>query len=174
MRRISRLQLLGIVCGVLAVFAFASTAWAAGPCFRCKIVPVNMPVSLAVGTVRTPEFRVTDTDYKIMIRVKRGLPLPKLECMMGIRMSGEPDRCPTFHLDTVLEAEWTALDGGNVVAHGVVHARDDMMAVSDVTVERYLGTFIGEANKKYVLEVKFTKDGTALGEFKPRLIVEMY
>ena len=161
------------MCGPLAVFALASMAWAAGPiCFRCKIDPVNMPVSLAMGTVRTPEFWVKDTDYTIMIEVKRGLTLPKLECMMGIRLPPEPDRCATFHLETVLEAQWTVWDGEHIVAQGAVHGKDSGMAVSDRNLDRYLGTFDGKANKKYVVEVKFTKNGTALNEFKPRLKVQ--
>jgi hypothetical protein len=40
-------------------------------------------------------------------------------------------------------------------------------------MDRYLGKFVGEANKKYVVEVKFTKDGTPLKDFNPRLIVRM-
>jgi hypothetical protein len=174
MRQISRRQLLGVVCGPLAVFALASMTWAAGPiCFKCKIDPVNMPVSLAVGTVRTPEFWVKDTDYTIMIEVKRGLPLARLDCMMGIRLLGEPDRCATFHLETVLEAEWTVWDGEHIVAQGAVHGNNNpLAAVSDSHLDEYLGTFEGKANKKYVVEVKFTKNGTALNEFKPRLKVQ--
>ena len=88
-------------------------------------------------------------------------------------MMGNPDHCAMFHFETVLEAESTVSDGDQIVAQGSVHGKDDRMAVSDDTPDRYLGTFVGEANKKYVVEVKFTKDGTPLNEFKPRLIVEM-
>jgi hypothetical protein len=133
-----------------------------------------MPVSLAVGTVQSPEFRVKYTDYKIMIEVKRRLPLGQLQCMMGIKMIGVPDHCAMYQWDTVLEAEWTVRDGEHIVAQGAVHGKDEGSSVSDDTLARYLGTFVGEANKKYVVEVKFTKDGTTLNEFKPRLIVQMY
>ena len=174
MTRISRCQLLGVVFGAFAAFALAPAVWAAGPiCFRCKTQPVNMPVSLAVGTVRTPEFLVKDTDYTIKIRVKRGLPLGQLECMMGVREMGGHDHCAMYHWDTVLEVEWTVWDGENVVAQGTTHDKDsDLGGVSDDTLDRNLGTFDGEANKKYVVEVRFTKDGTPLSEFKPRLIVQ--
>jgi hypothetical protein len=157
----------------MAVAAFASTAWA-GPCIKCKIVPVNMSVSLAVGTLRTPEFLVKHADYKILVRVRRGLPLGQLQCMMGVRMPWERDPCPMLHLDTALEAEWRVWDGDHIVTQGSVHGRDDRMAVSDETLDRYLGTFVGESNKKYILKVKFTKDGTPLNEFKPRLMVQIY
>ena len=173
MRRLSRFRMPRISCGIFVVFAIASNAWA-GPCLKCKHEPINMPISLAVGTmVRTPEFLVKLTDYTIMVGVKRGLPLGELDCMMGITMMGNPDHCAMFHFETVLETESTVSDGDHIVAQGSVHGKDDRMAVSDDTPDRYLGTFVGEANKKYVVEVKFTKDGTPLNEFKPRLIVEM-
>jgi len=165
--------LFAVVWVTLAVFALASTAGAAGPCFRCKIQPVNMPVSLAVGTVRTPEFFVKSTNYSILIRVKRGLPLGQLECMMGITQVGGHDHCATLHDDTVLGAEWTVWDGENVVAQGTIQGKS-FGGYTDDTLDRSIGTFSGEANKRYVLEVKFTKDGSVLSEFKPRLIVQMY
>ncbi len=48
------------------------------------------------------------------------------------------------------------------------------MAWSSDIMDRYLGQFDGEANKKYVVEVKFIKDGTPLNKFNPRLVVRMF
>jgi hypothetical protein len=131
-----------------------------------------MPVSLAVGTVRTPEFFVKSADYSILIRVKRGLPLGQLECMMGIRNMVGSDHCTMFHFDTVLGADWTVWDGESIVAQGRVEGKE-LGGYSDNTLDRSIGTFAGEANKKYVVDVKFTKDGSVLNDFKPRLIVQM-
>jgi hypothetical protein len=133
-----------------------------------------MPVSLVVGSVQTPEFLVKYTDYKIMLEVKRRISLGKLQCMLGIRIPWERDPCAMLHLDTAIEAEWRVLDGDHIVAQGVVHGRDEKSAVSSHTLDRYLGTFVGETGKKFVLEVKFTKDGSVLNEFEPHLIVQMY
>ncbi len=36
---------------------------------------------------------------------------------------------------------------------------------------KFLGSFAAEADKKYVVEVKFTKDGTSLNVANPHLIV---
>ena len=72
----------------------------------------------------------------------------------------------------MLETEWKVLDGEHIVAQGTTTGFGDM-AWSDSFVDRYLGEFTGEANKKYVVEVRFTKDGTSLNEFNPRLIVRM-
>ncbi len=153
------------------MFAIASAAWA-GPCFKCKHEPVVMPVSLAEGTtVRTPEFLVKNIEYRIGIRVNRGLPFGQLSCMMGGNM--HPSHCEMFHFDEVIEAEWKVLDGEHIVAQGTAKGSNGGLGWSDSFMDRYLGEFVGEANKKYVVEVKFTKDGTPLKEFNPRLIVRM-
>jgi len=172
MKEISRFWLLRNVCGMLLVYSLLSTAWA-GPCFKCKHEPVVMPVSLAEGTtVRTPEFLVKNIEYHIDIRVNRGLPFGQLTCLIGGNRSPSKSHCAMFHFDSVLEAEWKVLDGEHIVAQGTATGYGDM-AWSDSFMDRYLGEFTGEANKKYVVEVKFTKDGRTLNEFNPRLIVRM-
>jgi len=171
MRRFFRFRIPRVLCGVFVVFTTASTAWA-GLCFKCKHEPVVMPVSLAVGaTVRTQEFLVKHIGYIIAIRVNRGVPFGQLSCMIG--GDQPPTHCDMYHWDAVIEAEWTVSDGGHIVAQGTAKGSYGKMAWSDDFMDRYLGEFDGEANKKYVVEVKFTKDGTPLNEFKPRLIVRM-
>jgi hypothetical protein len=173
MKKISRFRQLGIVCGTLALFAFASTAWAAGRCFLCRNAAVNMPVSLAVGTVRTPEFPVKHEAYEISIQVERRIPLGELDCMMGVKFSWEHDHCAKFNFERLLDADWKVLDGDRIVAQGSVHGTDDNFGTSKEFLSRVLGTFVGEKDKKYVLEVKFTKDGTPLNVTNPHLIVMM-
>ena len=170
MKKLSGFRMLRTVCRALLVLAIASTA-SAGPCFKCKHEPVVMPVSLAMGsTVRTPEFLVKKIEYFIGIRVSRGLPIGQLTCMIGGR--GAPSHCAMFHWDNVIDAEWKVLDGEHVVAQGTTPGYGDMAWSSDI-MDRDLGEFVGEANKKYVVEVKFTKDGTPLKDLNPRLVVRM-
>jgi len=130
-----------------------------------------MPVSLALGTtVRTPEFLVKNIEYFIGIRVNRGLQIGQLTCMIGGR--GAPSNCAMFHGDNVIDAEWKVLDGEHIVAQGTTPGYGDM-AWSDSVMDRNLGEFTGEANKKYVVEVTFIKDGTSLKDLNPRLVVRM-
>jgi len=132
-----------------------------------------MPVSLTAGTtVRTPEFLVKKIGYSIGIRVNRGVPFGQLSCMIG--GAGHPSHCDMYHWDAVIEAEWKVLDGEHIVAQGTAGGSNGVMAWSGDFMDRSLGEFFGEANKRYVVEVKFTKDGTPLSEFNPRLIVRMY
>ena len=170
MKRLFAFRMLRTLCRTLLVLTIASTA-SAGPCFKCKHEPVVMPVSLAEGTtVRTPEFLVKKIEYFIGIRVNRGLPTGQLSCMIGGR--GAPTHCAMFHWDNVIDAEWKVLDGEHIVAQGTTPGYGDM-AWSGSEMDRNLGEFTGEANKKYVVEVKFIKDGTPLKDLNPRLIVRM-
>ena len=172
MRKPPILPALRIVCLTFVALGIAPTARASGPCFKCKHEPVVMPVSLAEGTtVRTPEFLVKKIEYHIDIRVNRNVPFGQLSCMLG--GNRRPSHCEMYHWDSVLEAEWKVLDGENVVAQGSTKDSKGDMAWSDDIMDRYLGWFDGEANKKYVVEVKFTKDGTPLKDFNPRLVVRM-
>ena len=128
----------------------------AGP----KHEPVVMPVSLAVETrVVTPEFLVKKIEYFIGIRVNRGLPIGQLSCM--IVGKGHPSHCDAYHWNNVIDAEWKVLDGEHIVAQGTTPGYGDV-AWSDSFMDRYLGQFVGEANKKYVVEVEFIKGGTPL------------
>jgi hypothetical protein len=132
-----------------------------------------MPVSLAVGTVRTPEFPVKHEAYEIYIRAEWRLPAGEQKCMMGAVVSGYPNHCGMFHFDRLLDADWALRDGDRIVAQGSVHDYDSDYGASQQYLDRYLGTFVGEKNKKYVLEVKFTRDGTPLNITNPRLVVMM-
>jgi hypothetical protein len=79
-----------------------------------------------------------------------------------------------FHYETLLEADWTVWDGDHSVAHGSVHGIDSNVDVSTKDLmSRRIGDFVGEKGKRYILEVKFTKDGTPLNVTHPHLIVMM-
>ena len=45
---------------------------------------MDMPVSLAVGTIRTPEFAVKREAYLVMIRAEKRLPFADMNCMLGL------------------------------------------------------------------------------------------
>jgi hypothetical protein len=72
--------------------------------------------------------------------------------------------------DPLLRADWTIWDQGHIVFSGssTMEAGDEY---TNKYVFKFLGSFAGEAEKKYVLEVKFTKDGTPLNVANPHLIV---
>jgi len=133
---------------------------------------VDMPVSLAVGTVRTPEFPVIKMGYVIMIQAEKHLPFKQLVCMMGV--TANPfERADCTSNDPLLRADWTVWDEDRIVKSGssTTHADD---AYTKQYIVKYLGNFLGEAGKKYVVEVRFTKDGTPLNVNNPHLIVTQH
>jgi hypothetical protein len=169
MKRMSRREPIASLGGVLGAGLMGAKAWA-GVCWGCRKPAVDMPVSLAVGTVRTPEFPVKRQPYLIMIRAEKRLPFDEMNCMLGLTVA-MPD--PNCNKEPLLQADWVLWDEGQVVHHGSVHRRDRGGSWADASIDRVLGGFVGERNKNYLLEVKFTKDGSALNVTNPHLIVMM-
>lgn len=130
---------------------------------------VDMPVSLAIGTVRTSEFSVISQGYDIMVQVEKPLPFMQMTCMMGV-VGGPLDLKYCSSDDPLLRADWAVLDGDRIVDMGSIPDRC-ACKFEDKYIYKFLGNFAGEAGKKYVVEVRFTKDGTPLNVANPRLIV---
>jgi hypothetical protein len=128
-----------------------------------------MPVSLAVGTVRTPELSVVTQWYDIMIQVEKPLPPQQMRCMMGVTL-GPLDSRDCGRNDPLLRADWTVWDGEQIVAKGS-NPNTCACKFENKYIYRFLGSFAGHAGRKYVVEVKFTKDATPLDVGNPHLIV---
>jgi hypothetical protein len=130
---------------------------------------VDIPVSLAVGTVRTPEFSPPSSWYWILVQVEIPLPSKQMECMMGVTASPFDSKDCTGD-DPLLRADWAVLENGKTVSSGSSTTHADAKSTRD-NIFKFLGKFPALDGKKYVLEVKFTKDGTPLNIANPRLIV---
>jgi hypothetical protein len=129
-----------------------------------------MPVSLAVGHVRTSEFKVVKDRYIILIVAKKRVPFAELCCMMGMSTGPlDPNNCDK---EPLIQANWTVWSDGHVVAQGSPKDAKSFSFASN-ELARYLGDFYGEKGKKYSLDVNFTKDGTALSVTDPHLNVEI-
>lgn len=164
MKRLTRRELITGLGGAFGLCLFGPNACAG------RKAAVDMPVSLAPGTVRTAEFPVIHQPYLIIIRAQKRLPFADMNCMMGLTTGpGDPDNCDK---DPLLQADWTLWDNGQFVQRGKAHRRDGGGWAQD-SIDKYLGHFVGEPKKKYVLEVTFIKDGSALNVTDPHLIVMM-
>lgn len=172
MRWISSRRLVGIIGGTLGAALFVPGVSAGNhKDHPYRYSDIDMPVSLAVGTVRTPEFPVIHEAYFIMIQAEKHLsllPFIDMRCMMGLEdgtsdykdCKGEP----------LLQADWTVLDGTHVISRGSSSGWGDA-EYTDKYLFKFVGEFMGESGKKYVVEMKFTKDGTQLNVTNPHLIV---
>jgi hypothetical protein len=131
---------------------------------------VDIPVSLAVGSVRTPEFSPPSSWYWIMVQVEKPLPTMQMVCMMTVA-NDSPESwkdCPLS--DRLLRADWTIWEDGKIASSGSSTTHADDMYTKD-NIFKFLGKFLALSGKKYVVEVKFTKDGTPLNIANPHLII---
>jgi hypothetical protein len=166
----SRRELITIVCGTVALFLAACLhAAGSGKKYQTYRRPeIEIPIRLAVGTIRTPEFPVQHEAYLIMIQAEKKLPFDDMNCMMGLDL-WTPRGCAK---ESLIEAEWMVRDSDHIVAEGSVHEKTGADYANHY-IWKHMGHFAGEAGKKYVLEMRFTKDGTALQVTDPHLIVMM-
>jgi len=169
MKLMSGCQMIGLIGGTLAMLFLAPGVSVGGSkVHKYRYSEIDMPVSLAVGTVRTPEFAVKHEAYFIMIQAEKRLPYVDMKCMMGL--TAGPTEGSECKKEPVLKADWTVLDGEHVVAQGSNRTEADAEYTNEYMF-KFLGKFMGESDKKYVVEVKFTKDGTSLNVTNPHLIV---
>lgn len=130
---------------------------------------VDIPVSLSVGSVRTPEFSPPQSWYWIMVQVEKPLRTKQLACMMATTYSPlELKECASD--DPLLRADWTVLEDGKAVKSGSSTTKADAIFAADY-IFKFIGKFPVFSGKKYVVEVKFAKDGTPLNVANPHLIV---
>jgi hypothetical protein len=134
---------------------------------------MDIPVTLEKGMIRSPEFTVKHKQYIVALQVDNALPLGQTKCMLGVHFAWEHGNCEMVGFPLAVEAEWTLFADGQPVAHGTVRGKDTAWETSKSHTSRWIANFMGEKGKKYVLEVTFTKDGTALRGSNPRLVVKL-
>lgn len=138
------------------------------------VLPVNIPVSMAIGHVRTSEFKLNlNAPYTIGIEVKKTIPFDTLNCLLGTAMphssSTALGECPDR--PSVVKASWILTSDGQTVARG---SSDDHRtgAWMNESIARHLGSFQGQSGRRYVLDLNVLTDGSSLDRGNPRLIVE--
>jgi hypothetical protein len=144
MKWMLRRRLIGVVAGMLWVLHLVpSVSAGTHKDFPEKNSDVYMPVSLAVGTIRTPEF-VTDSQlYDILIQVEKPLPFNQMACMMGV--SDSPiDHCRSN--DPLLRADWIVWNDGHIASKGS-SPTEAGAKFTDKYIFKFLGYFSGEAGK---------------------------
>jgi hypothetical protein len=129
-----------------------------------------MPVSLAEGRVRTPEFPVPKSQwYDIVLQVEEPLPPIRMRCMTGATL-GPLDVRDCERNERVLRADWTVWEDGHIVYWGSIPDVDGgAWDAKNIFIQ--VGSFGLLAGKNYVVQMHFTKDGTALNVANPHLIV---
>jgi hypothetical protein len=135
----------------------------------CTKNGIDMPISLGIGIVRTPEFSANGGYYNIDIVVKWLLPPDELRCKMGFAVSPSDNHCKCASL---LDLKWRVRDGSEVVAEGTDSGRNNNFDADSDTLSRNIANFKAIAHHKYVVELTLLKDASALDVAQPRLTVE--
>jgi len=172
MRFLSRRELNAASVTLLMLFLLPDTSAKHRPDHPYRYSNSDISLSLAAGTVRTPEFPLAVTQwYWIMVQVERPFPSLQMRCMMGATLGPlDVQDCNKARIEPLLQADWKVWDGEKIVAQGSI-PNNCACAFTDKYIFRFLGDFPGQSGKKYVVEVKFTKDGTPLNVANPHLIV---
>ena len=137
--------------------------------------PVDVPISMAVGHIRTSEFRINqNAPYTIDIEVQETIEFDTLNCLLGTAMGRTTtalQECPDR--PSVVKASWVLSSRGYVVARG---SSDDYRsgAWMNGSISRELGNFQSHSGWRYVLDVDVLADGSALAPGNPRLKVEVH
>jgi hypothetical protein len=136
-----------------------------------KYAAVYMPISLATGRVRTPEFPVKKHSqwYDIMLQFEKPLPFRRMECMVGAA-SSTPEKKDCEKDDPIVQADWTVWEDGRIVEFGSIPDNCGCIFTGE-NIFKQVGSFPLEAGKNYVVQVHFTKDGSRLNVANPHLIV---
>jgi biopolymer transport protein ExbD len=129
-------------------------------------VPLDIPVSLSRGQIRTDEFKINvESSYWIYVEVERKFDFDDVPCLLGQGF----DECKTT--PSVLRASWTLTDEGKAVAQGTSD-EDQGMLGGTRTMGRGLGSFNAAKGQHYVLTVNVLEDGSLLNAGNPRLKIE--
>jgi hypothetical protein len=131
---------IGLAAGSLWIVLFAPFASARSrPAHPYRYSVVDVPVPLAVGTVRTPEFSPRKTSWQwIMVQVERPLPPQQMICMMGVT-HGPLDSKNCTSEDPLLRAHWTVWSEGQIISSGSSTTKADA-AFTDENIFSSLGS----------------------------------
>jgi hypothetical protein len=169
---LSRTKLTGLA--LVAGGAVLFGVWAAWLATRTDR-PVDVPISMAMGHVRTREFKVNlNALYIIEIEVQKKIPFDTLNCLLGLGTSATSSalqECP--ERPSVVRTSWTLTSDGRTVASG--SSDDDREGDwGNESISRILGSFRSEDGRRYVLDVNVLADGSSLVPGNPRLKVRVH
>jgi len=131
--------------------------------------PLDMPVSLGVGHIRTPEFAVNVSErFELQLSVNRQVPRVLLDKVLGIGdVNSSTDELSGFKMT------WVVSSNGNVLESGTSDGGKGQEAYWSSRVGRHFGRFHAEKGKKYRLDLDVLEDGSGLDPYDPRLQVRV-
>jgi biopolymer transport protein ExbD len=149
---------IGLTLVLLGGFTYAGwTFWANTRTWS----PIDFPVSLSPGHIRSNEFIINvDATFILNIRVDRKIDLDRVPCWLG--------DLPCSSAPSILHVKWALSRAGKIVAHADSDESQTVRAY-DETVSREIGAFHVEKGEHYVLDLDVVGDGSRLNRGHPRL-----
>lgn len=137
--------------------------------------PVNIPIPMTVGHIRTREFKLNmNAPYTIMVEVQKAIPFDTLNCLLGTSMAPtSTDLQDCSNVPSVVKASRELTSDGQVVAEGFSDDYRSGAWMND-SISRELGHFQSQRGRRYVLDVDVLADGSSLAPGNPRLKVEVH
>jgi biopolymer transport protein ExbD len=130
-------------------------------------VPLYMPVSLAQGHIRSPEFKINlDAGFWIFVEVETKVDDEGVSCLTGY----VSDYCRKNGVRE-LHASWTLSDRGRVVARGSTDTNQGSLG-GMLSKGRGIGHFSVPSGDHFVLDVEFPEDNSHFDGGHPRLEIE--
>ncbi len=124
-------------------------------------VPVEMPISLAAGHVKTPEFSINlASKYEVQILVDHRADPIKIDCFLGVGYRDCKD-------SPALDASWVLHQSGRTVAQGGANTARRVFWGGEG-----IGTFFGETGRHYSVDLEIRRDSSDLNIASPRLRIE--
>jgi len=154
---------------------------------------LTLPVSLAPGTIRTPEF-TTDLDegYEISLDFDQRSSVGNIECLLGSPVI-HPDACKA--VPDLIDISWKVSRNERPIAEGdssstvgtlftypkdaaqriIGGARPKRLASVTYTdvIQRIIGGFRAQKGQRYSLALVVKRDASALQQAHPRLVVRI-
>lgn len=138
---------------------------------------IDVPINVTPGHLRTPEFTVNiEAQYMVVIAAERdAMPFTTLTCLLGTDMflDGESAEKRCTNTPSVVHAEWALSSGGKTIERGSSTGPGGS-AGEKRTFGRSIGTFVGQPNCSYVLDIDFLSDLGPLNSAHPSLQVDRF
>lgn len=129
-------------------------------------VPLDMPISLARGHIRSPEFKINlNAGFRVRVEVETEADDTGVTCLLGYTS----DYCLKNGAGE-LQANWTLSDSGKIVAHGSTGSFLGWLPWRN-TKARTLGSFEVPAGDHYVLDLDMPEDHSRFDADHPRLVI---
>lgn len=134
-----------------------------------KWVPLDIPLRIEVGEIRTPEFvGGFDADYALRVQTLPMRNAAELPCLLGLPSLQAARSCEG--IPNMIEMDWQVFSGEQLVTGGSSASESGGYFAREIT--RTIGKFRVRRGEAYSLVLKIRKDGGILNFNKPRLLVE--